>query len=272
MLFFTRLKAKLSKANTLLIVSFIFLSVSFQSCMTHKKSLLFLEKHSTKFQQDSAYSNTYFQYYKLLPGDILSIKIKSIDPSTEQAFSKTNINSTGTSNSKGMLNGYLLDELGFIDMPILGNIHLAGQTLPEAKETILLHMNKYFQKINVTVVLQNYTIDVIGYAGSTKRLTIDAPSINLVSFIALMGDVDLYGDRKRVKLFRQEDGKTKIIMLNLQKLDSIDPKYFHLMPRDVLYFQPDRSLAFKRNLPAVTITISMFLLFFSLYNTFLSGN
>jgi polysaccharide export outer membrane protein len=225
--------------------------------MTHKKTLMMIDEETTTFEQDSAYSNQFYQQYTLQPGDILSITVKSIDPQTVEVFNKVPTDKlTSVNVTVSPITGYLLNQEGNIEMPILGFVNIANLTLRQAQDKLFDELKKYFQHVTLSIMLGNYQVDVLGYVNTPGRYKVENQAVTILSALAVAGDFQEYANRKRVKLVRQEEGKTKIIILDLQNLDKIEAKYFFILPHDVIYVEPDKSLAVKRNLPWITVTLT----------------
>src|SRR5208337_5225574 len=82
--------------------------------------------------------------YRLQPADILYVNVLSIDKNVTELF---NNNSGGSGNSQSMggtsggggsmyFMGYSIDKNGFIHLPVIGDVHVAGLTLEQANKDI----------------------------------------------------------------------------------------------------------------------------------------
>lgn len=257
------------KHNQILLVLSVLFALTFESCMTHKKTLMMIDGKTATFEQDSAYINQFFQQYTLQPGDILSITVKSIDPMTVEVFNKVPTERLTQGNVPvSPITGYLLNQEGNIEMPILGFVNIANLTLRQAQEKLLKEFQKYFQHVTLSIMLGNYQVDILGYVNSPGRYKVENQAVTILSALAVAGDFQEYANRKRVKLVRQQEGKTKIITLNLQDLNHVEPKYFFILPHDVIYVEPDKSLAVKRNLPWLTLAVTMITFTLAILNSF----
>ena len=64
---------------------------------------------------------------KIESNDILAINVQTIIQNA------TNPISTNTTGSFSALNGYLVDKNGYIELPLMGFVKMAGLTTPEAR-------------------------------------------------------------------------------------------------------------------------------------------
>ena len=68
---------------------------------------------------------------KIMPKDELTILVQTTDPLTSEPF---NLRSTGQTSNKDQITGYLVDNDGMINFPIVGKIHVAGLTKTECED------------------------------------------------------------------------------------------------------------------------------------------
>lgn len=256
------------RRRNILFMTLLTLIVFMNSCMTHKKSLLINDGASNEFEQDSSYINLFLNDYKLQPGDILNIKIASLDPEAVAIFNK----SVGVTKSAlytveaFYINGYIINNEGSIDLPIVGAIEVQNLTISKAEKIITEYLNKYYKLYNLSLRLVNYRIDILGEVNKPGSYYIYNKSITILSLLSESGGFGEYASRRRVKLIRQEGGKNKIITLNLQDLNSIEAKYYFLMPRDIIYVEPDKSKAVRRNAVFASILLSTVTLLLAIIN------
>src|SRR5947208_1137725 len=113
--------------NSILLFTFILFAVS--SCTPYKDLLLFQanEKDTTSVQLivDTAYRP------KIQPNDILDVFVMSTSPEASKYFNY----STEVGNSTE-LSGYLVDQNGEIDLPIVGRVRLNGLNSSDATDTV----------------------------------------------------------------------------------------------------------------------------------------
>ena len=70
-------------------------------------------------------------------GDILDVNISSLNSESTLIFSPSTSNLYGYNNiSSRVLDGYLVDSAGYIDMPIIGSIKASGLTCTKFEELL----------------------------------------------------------------------------------------------------------------------------------------
>ncbi len=143
------------------------------------------------------------------------------------------------------LQGYLVDNDGNIDFPMLGTLHVGGLTQSEIEHMILEKIRPNFKELPiVTVRFADFKISVLGEVTSPGTYTIKNEKVNVFEALALAKDMTIYGRRDNVKLIREDaTGKKNIYELNLNDASIINSPYYYLQQNDVLYVTPNKAKA-----------------------------
>ncbi len=190
-----------------------------------------------------------YEPLKLQSNDDVQITISSASPEASQFFNLMAITPTtsidGSSNnsqSQGYINLYRVSAGGFITMPVLGDIKVAGFNTEELKNIISEKLKDYLKDAVVTVRLTNFKVTVIGEVGNPVVVPVSGQTINVLEAVGAAGDMTVYGIRKNVKVIRKlPDGNTEVAMLNFNKSEVLQSPWFQLKQNDIVYVQPNRS-------------------------------
>ena len=123
------------KIFSLFIVIFILL---LQSCAS-RKELVYFQGEQNSFTKYEEYIP------KIQSSDMLAISISAADIKATEPFNQQNvyqINSTTTQNNP-YAKVYTVDENGFINYPILGQVKIGGLTRTEAENELKTKLSKY---------------------------------------------------------------------------------------------------------------------------------
>lgn len=210
------------------------------SCVT-KKEVLYLQ-NKAKADSSAEHINKRDVMYKIQAKDNLYIKINGLDDKTYQFFNKQG-GSTGYVNDYNTdaaiyLSSYGVDDQGNITLAILGNIHVQGLTVPEAKEAIQKLVNEYLKETTVTVKLVNFNITVIGEVLRPGEYKIYQDQINMFQALSIAGDMTDYANRSQVQLVRQTKSGSQIHYLDLTSNKFLSSEYYYLLPNDIVYVSP----------------------------------
>ena len=74
----------------------------------------------------------------------------------------------------------------------------------------------------------------------------------------MAGDINIYGDRSRVRIVREINGKTEVKKFDIRSKDILHSEYYYIEPNDVIYIQSVNEQFFSMiNFPTVlSATIS----------------
>ena len=202
--------------------------------------------------------------------DILSITITSLSAEASAVFNLNNnvtiSTSTNTANTQNAA-GFLVNADGFIQLPILGNIKVAGLTTREVKESITSQIlqKKLLVEPIVTVRHLNYEITVIGEVNKPAVINVPSEKISLLKAIGLAGDITIFGKKDNVLLIREINGKRTVKRINLNASDFLTSSYYYLQPNDVIYVEANKnkvanSSSFRQTIPIILSSLSVLLI------------
>ncbi|NDU98911.1 polysaccharide export protein [Spirosoma terrae] len=239
-------------------------------------------KHLSYFQQEAGKADTLNvanRYVpKIQPGDVLSVQVSSLNPEAAAFFNpyasfavSERMPATNTISSTTPLpavNGYLVDNTGMIELPLLGKVNVTGKTVTEVKDQLRSSLKEYLKEPTVNVRNQNFRISVMGEVARPSLYTIPNEQITLLEALSLSGDVTIYGRRDNVLLIREENGKRSFNRIDLTRRDLFNSPYYHLHPNDVVYVEPGRVRAASADrtnqlLPIVLSGLSFVAIIFS---------
>lgn len=177
--------------------------------------------------------------------DMLSIVVSSRNPELVAMFNLpvvtyqagSEVVSTGYSQR---LMGYVVDNDGYIDFPVLGPIRVSGLTRWELSELIKNKLLKdgLLTDAVVTVEFMNFKISVIGEVNSPGTYTIEGDKVTILQAISLARDLTIFGLRENVSVIRERDGERTIYEVNLCDVSLFKSPAYYLQQNDVVYVQP----------------------------------
>ena len=178
---------------------------------------------------------------KIMPKDELTILVQTTDPITSEPF---NLRSTGQTSNKDQITGYLVDNDGMINFPIVGKIHVAGLTKTECEDLIKSKIQPYLARTEnplVSVRTSSYRITVIGEVNRPGVIPVATEKISLIEALAEAGDMTIYGKRDNVLLVREDkSGEKHKVRLNMNDANIINSPYYYLQQNDIVYVEPHK--------------------------------
>lgn len=176
--------------------------------------------------------------------DLLSIKVMADDAESAAQFNLPDgggirgINQ-GYLIGNAVVSGYLIDENGYIDMPVIGKVNIMGMTRIEASEHITNLVKDYLKNPVVHIQIENFKITVLGDVGRPGTYRIPNERITLVEAIGLAGDLRITGMRTNVLVIRDRNGVKSEYRVDLTSKDFLQSPVYYLEQNDVVYVEPN---------------------------------
>ncbi|MEM8523590.1 MAG: polysaccharide biosynthesis/export family protein [Bacteroidota bacterium] len=217
---------------------FILIALLLNSCVTYESILSYENPPNVP---DSPQPIANYQAIRIQPNDVLHIKINSL----EQAAQPFELNSGGNTGAVAnnpqtlLLNGYLVNQEGFIDFPTLGKLQLGGLTMEEAKTVLLEKLDRYFETPPiVNIRLLNFNVNVNGEVGAPGVISVQTERLTIVEAITMAGDFTDHSQRDSIMIVREADGERSFGYLDFNSPTIFESPYFYLQQNDVIYVRP----------------------------------
>jgi len=100
-----------------------------------------------------------FSPVTIQPEDVLGINVSSLNTEASSVFNYNLNTVTGTTqNANNPVVGYLVDEKGDIQLPLVGSVKVSGLTLSAVREKIQRQLTEYLKQPVVNVRLLNFKV------------------------------------------------------------------------------------------------------------------
>jgi polysaccharide export outer membrane protein len=235
------------------IIIVIAIAFTLTSCY-HNKHLVYLQDKSLRKGSEVVVDNK-LSDYRLQPSDIISVQVRGAgEDLASNVFNVAPLQGTPYATPGNLfLEGYSISSGGAITMPVLGELHVKGLTIEEARAFITSRAEKYLRSPVVLIKLTNFKVTVLGEVKNPGYYYVYNERVTILEALGLAGDLTTFGDREQLKLIRQQDGKSRTVMINLTDPNLLSSNYFYLMPGDVLYVQPLAARAKRTNLEVMNV-------------------
>jgi polysaccharide export outer membrane protein len=171
------------------------------------------------------------------------MEIRSVDPSVAEIFKPT-----GGSNTAGQLaangadlnylTGFLINENGDIDLPLIGHLQLAGFTLEESKKQVEYEVKKYINEPYIVVRLGGIRYAAFGEFRRPGRFSILQSKATIFEAIANAGDLTEIANRKKILLQRKYTDGLKTHRIDLTSKGLILSPFLYIQPNAQFYAEP----------------------------------
>jgi len=198
------------------------------------------------------------------PKDMLSIVVSARNPELAAMFNLPVISYqagseiTSMSSYNQRLMGYVVDNEGYIDFPVLGRLKVAGMTRWELAEMIKDKLVKegYLTDAVVTVEFMNFKVSVMGEVTSPGTFIIEGDKVTVLQALSLARDLTIFGRRDNVSVIREQNGQRTIYEIDLTDVDLFKSPAYYLQQNDIVYVQPNDIKARQSTTDEKTLRIS----------------
>lgn len=178
--------------------------------------------------------------------DILAITVSSLNMEASAIFNMGNTssvqsNTTVNASPTSTANGFMVDQNGAIQLPLIGSLKVEGLTTAAARDSIQLRLIPFLKEPIVSLRLINFKVSVLGDVASPGVYPIQNERISVTEALSLAGDLTITALRNNVLLVREVEGKRQYIRLDLQKKEVFNSPFYYLQNNDVLYVQPSNA-------------------------------
>ncbi|RPE08439.1 polysaccharide export protein [Chitinophaga lutea] len=222
----------------------------FASCVNTKKAAYFNNLNDTTLASVKVDFEPVIQ-----KNDMLQINVTAANPTEAALFNLPNTYSAGgmptgnnsaqvvTAGAANPAAGFLVNQQGNIQYPVLGQLKAAGLTKKALTDTItnqLLNRKLLVDPV-VSIRFLNYRVTVLGEVAHPAVVNVSSEKISVLEALGMAGDITIYGKKENVLLIREEDGVRTTRRLNLNDKASLSSPYFYLKPNDIVYVEPTKS-------------------------------
>ncbi len=183
------------------------------------------------------------QEYRLQPDDIISIKISSLTPTEYNFFAETE---REINEKNPLLSGFLIDQQGYIVLPVLGSIKVQGLTTIEAQNTIQTLAADYLQDPTVNVRLLNFRFTILGEVTKPGNFNTYNSRLTIFDAFGMANDLTDFADRSKVQLVRHKNGEAKVVYLNLLDDDLLNSEFYYIQPNDLISVAPLKAKDYRK--------------------------
>ena len=251
-----------SIVNTKYPIYILLFLFTFSSCITNRD----LEYIRSSKEIKNAKANKHD--YRLQMGDLISIQISTTTEQQHDFFNKENLANSQLMMQNPYLYGYIIKEDGNLDLPSFGKVRAEGFTLQELESVIGKIAESYFESPIVKLNIINFKISILGEVNNPGTFKIIDPEVNILYALSLSGDMTQFGNRRKVKVIRNENELNRVFYVDLTKKGVLNNADFMLQPHDIIYVSPLRKkfYAFNNINNIVSMSLSAVTLFILINN------
>jgi polysaccharide export outer membrane protein len=191
--------------------------------------------------------------YNIVSGDQLSLKVYSRD-----GFKLLDmIDATEDSKVKTIGSGqdsYLVDEEGFVYLPIIGELFVRGYTETQLKNILKDKLASIYVDPYIVLRVENRRAIVItaaavtgaggaSGAGGAKIVTLNQSPTSIIEVLAKAGGLSANSRANKIKVIRGDLKNPQVIEVNLATIEGVRKSAMDVLPNDIIYVDGKRNAA-----------------------------
>jgi len=135
--------------------------------------------------------------------------------------------------------GILVDSRGYVSLPLVGRVHVAGLTQSEAAKLLERKYARYLKKPGLNVEVLNKRVYVLGEVNKPGPITLDKEQITILEALSYAGGLKDDAVRDDVIVVSSNRyGGMQIRHLDLTSFSKLASSNMILKPNDIVYVQP----------------------------------
>ena len=213
------------------VFQFLLVTILLSSCVSMKKRIY--------IQDNDAYNSKVYPIqnneYRVSLQDILYITVKTL---AETSLVSNISPQTGAPDVLFYLNGYSVNNNGFILLPVVGDVYVLGKTLEEVKSDVQTKVDVYYKDAIINVKTAGVKINILGEVNSPGSYTFYQNEVSIFDALSTSGDLTEVANRKQIKILRHSNNTVSVHKLDLTNVELLSSEFYFLQPNDVIYIEP----------------------------------
>lgn len=221
-----------------LIIIFI-LWITIPGCKPYKEHLMFTAPEEYNFADFQAAATTTEQNYIIQINDLLKMQVftnkgeRIVDPDFE-LMKEIPANQANTRPDPA----YLVKKEGYVKLPMIGSVKLAGMTLEEANQYLQKRYNEFYTDCFVLLEFANKRVVILGSPGG-QVIPLTNENVTVAEAIALAGGLQKEGKSHNIRLLRGSE----MYLINLNSVEGYLNTNMIVQPGDIIYIEPIQKIA-----------------------------
>lgn len=136
---------------------------------------------------------------------------------------------------------FLVQQDGYVRLPMLGNIKLENLTLQQADSVLEKAFTPFYVDAFVKTKFANKRVFVLG-GNKGQVIPLENENMNLVEVLALSGGVDNNARVRNIRLIRGDLNNPVVYLVNLSTIEGMMQSQLKVQANDIIYVEPVRKL------------------------------
>ena len=222
----------------------LIVALGISGCSTKEDLVLFNDTNVSSEQAQNSVtviSDPKFEY-RIRPHDRISILM----------YNHPELGTTTVLSQRDDNTGVLVDSKGYVRLPLVKSIHIAGLTQPVAQTKVEKAYKAYLEDAELSLQVLNKRAYIIGEVNRPGEISLYNEKAPLLQVLAQAGDLTDHANRHAIVIMKRRGNTVQTETLDLTGVNSIKLASMMIYPNDVIYVTPNSMKAFNIGVNEVT--------------------
>ncbi len=218
------------------------LAILLSSCSYKNRNRMLLPKDRPNSSSDvyvlnpkDSSDNSYL--HRIKPGDRIAVKFLNNYDLTKSTF---NLDANPTVEA-----GYVIDNNGFANMPLVGKIQLSGLSREGAAKKLEKLYSTVLTNPSIEVSIVSIKVNVFGEVGRQGKYLIDRDNLTLIDLLSEAGGLTTRASKKDIRIIRGDPRNPEIVVVDLRKVGILRYSELQMQDNDIVIVDPKRVYEFS---------------------------
>ncbi len=232
------------------VLLYLTVALAMAGCTTQKDYILFngtnvTNPHAAKSVTDISSAPKY--EYKIQPHDRISITM----------YNHPELGTTSVASQKQDVSGVLVNSRGYVRLPLIKSIHVAGLSQTAAQKKIEKAYGAYLEDAEVYLQVLNKRAYVMGEVKTPGQVQLFNEKLPLLQMLAKTGGFTDAANRHAIVIMKNRNNKVYTETVDLTGANSIKMANLMIYPNDVVYVTPNDMKAYNAGVGEVAPTVGL---------------
>lgn len=227
-------------------IVFLFLLITYlSSCNVYRNRIMFKTDVEVVPERLALAVQEAEENYTIQKNDFIELNVYTnegeviIDPNNEilREFGGGGGGGQNTQNREKLNPNFLVRIDGYVKLPVIGDIEIAGLTLQQADSLLEKEYSAYYEGVFVITRYTNKRVIVLGSTGG-QVIPLQNENLSLIEVLALAGGVGNQSKVDRIRLIRGDLNDPEVRIINISTIDGMKSASLKIQPNDIIYVEP----------------------------------
>jgi len=232
------------------VLLYLIVALAMAGCSTKDDLLLFNETNVSEPQANNSITDlsAVKKYeYKIQPHDRVSITM----------YNHPELGTTSAQSQRQDTTGVMVNAGGYVRLPLVKSIHIAGLTQTDAQKKIEKAYGAYLEDAELYLEVLNKRAYVIGEVKKPGEVPLFNEKASLLQILAQAGDLTDHANRHAIVVLKNRNNQVHTETVDLTGVNSIRMANLMIYPNDIVYVTPNSmrqtNIAINEILPSLQV-------------------